>query len=504
LIGALWRLGAKLRTIRRYGLLAPLTAHGHGIFPSFAAWLIGWTMVGRNSTGQTYGENLAGALVALGPSYIKLGQILATRADIIGFELADSLGSLNDNVPPFDQAQAEQAVEAGLGMPLAQAFQSFGPAIASASIAQVHFAVTSDGDPVAVKVLRPGIEAAMARDLSDLAAFAQFLETWVRPTRRLRPMAIVDTLRRAVAIELDLRMEGAACAELGEIQSGDPDYRVPQVDWRRTAKRVLTLSRVEGLALSKLDQVLAQFDGPDLARKLVHGFLRQAMLAGFFHADPHPGNLFVAPDGALIAVDFGIMGRLSPETSRFLALILKGFVERDYRAIAKLHMDAGYVGDREDIDTFAQALRAIGESVFDRPAKDISMGRLMGQLFEVTAQFNMQTQPQLLMLQKTMVVVEGVSRRLDPELNMFETARPVIEEWLTRQTGPEAVIRALGKAFNNIQRALTQTPARFEEKGELSPDQSPAPPARPGPLVILLGAGFLIMALLNFIILLKF
>ena len=467
------------------------------------ARLIGWTMVGRPPAEQTYGQNLAEALVAMGPSYVKLGQILATRADIIGFDLADSLRSLNDNVPPFDQAQAEQAVEAGLGVPLAQAFQSFGPAIASASVAQVHFAVTDDGDPVAVKVLRPDIEAAMGRDLSDLAALAQFLENWVRPARRLRPIAVVDTLRRAVAIELDLRMEGAACAELAEIQAGDPDYRVPQVDWRRTAKRVLTLSRVDGLALSKLDQVLAQFDGPSLARKLVHGFLRQAMLAGFFHADPHPGNLFVARDGALIAVDFGIMGRLSPETSRFLALILKGFVERDYRAIAQLHMDAGYVGDEEDIDTFAQALRAIGESVFDRPAKDISMGRLMGQLFEVTAQFNMQTQPQLLMLQKTMVVVEGVSRRLDPELNMFETARPVIEEWLTRQTGPEAFIRALGTALGNIQRVITQSPARFERKPEVESRRSD-PAIRPGPLVFILGAGILIMALFNLVILLKF
>ncbi len=504
MIGALWRLGAKLRIIRRYGLLAPLTMRGQGIWLSLPAGLIGWTMVGRTSTRQTYGQNLADALVAMGPSYVKLGQILATRADIIGFELADSLGDLSDNVPPFDQAQAEQAVEAGLGVPLRQAFQSFGPAIASASIAQVHFAITSDGDPVAVKVLRPGIEAAMARDLSDLSAFARFLENWVRPARRLRPIAIVETLRRAVAIELDLRMEGAACAELGEIQAGDPDYRVPQVDWRRTAKRVLTLSRVDGLALSKLDQVLAQFDGPNLARKLVHGFLRQAMLAGFFHADPHPGNLFVAPDGALIAVDFGIMGRLSPETSRFLALILKGFVERDYRAIARLHMDAGYVGDKEDIDTFAQALRAIGESVFDRPAKDISMGRLMGQLFEVTERFNMQTQPQLLMLQKTMVVVEGVSRRLDPALNMFETARPVIEEWLTRQTGPEAVIRAFGKALNNIQRAFAQTPGRFEKGREIEPSPSPDSIGRPGPLVLLLAAGFIFMALLNLIILFKF
>ena len=257
------------------------------------------------------------------------------------------------------------------------------------------------------------------------------------------------------------------------------------------------------ISLSKLDQVLAQFDGPDLARKLVHGFLRQAMLAGFFHADPHPGNLFVAPDGGLIAVDFGIMGRLSPETSRFLALILKGFVERDYRAIAKLHMDAGYVGDDEDIDTFAQALRAIGESVFDRPAKDISMGRLMGQLFEVTAQFNMQTQPQLLMLQKTMVVVEGVSRRLDPELNMFETARPVIEEWLTRQTGPEAFIRAASAALSNIQRVLTQSPARFERKPEVE-SVRPDHPGRSGPLVLILAAGILILALLNLVILLKF
>ncbi len=435
---------------RRYGLFEPLARlPGIGIWFAMAR-LAGGLLTPKAAISLPYGQRLAMGLEEMGPTFIKLGQVLATRGDLIGPVMAKALTGLQDRLPPFDQALAIARVEQALDQPLAEVFADFGPVVAAASIAQVHFATTVDGQDVAVKVLRPGIEAALARDLADMGLIARWVERLVPSSRRLRPVAVVETLAASIALELDLRMEGAACGELGEALLGDTEFRVPQVDWRRTARQVLTLTRVNGIALSDMEAVREKHDAPALARRLVHGFLRQAMMGGFFHADLHPGNLFVAEDGALVAVDFGIMGRLSPDTSRFLALILKGFVDRDYHAIAKVHVDAGYVGADRDLDAFAQALRAVGEPVFDRPAAEISMGRLLTQLFEVTDRFQMQTQPQLLLLQKTMVVVEGVARNLDPSMNIFDAARPIIEEWMREYLGPAAFIRDLGKALDNL------------------------------------------------------
>jgi len=396
-------------------------------------------------------EQATGLLVLLGPTYVKLGQVLATRPDLVGPEIARAFSRLHDSMPPFDHDAAIAVIESELGRKIDALYQDFEPAIAAASIAQVHFA-RSDTGKVAVKVLRPGIEAAMRRDLADLSRAAHLAEFFSAEARRLRLKEIVALLERAIALELDLRMEAAAADELAEHWLDDPDFRVPKVDWRRTARRVLTLERVAGLPLSNIDAVVKAHSAPDIAQRLVKSFLRQAMIQGFFHADLHPGNLFIAPDGALVAVDFGIMGRLDAPNSRFLALILKGFVERDYRSLARLHFDAGFVPKTHDVEDFAQALRAIGEPIFDRPAADISMGRVLTQLFDVTRQFGMPAQPQLLLLQKTMVVVEGVARQLDPSLNMFETARPVVEEWLAVNLGPAAA----------LSRGLAEMPALLE------------------------------------------
>lgn len=471
----------------RHGALAPLAVlPGSGAGPR-AARLIGWLATPAGLEPETYGARLAEALSELGPTFVKLGQVLATRADLVGPEIARALGALQDRVTPFPMDVARETLAAALEAPVETLFEAFGPPVAAASIAQVHFAVTREGAPVAVKILRPGIEDAMARDLDDMARVARLVARFGPEAERLRPEAVIETLARSVAIELDLRMEASAAAELGERHRGDPEFRVPAVDWRRTARRVMTLERVEGLALTDLALVLARHDGAVLARRLVQTFLRQAMIEGFFHADLHPGNLFIAEDGALVAVDFGIMGRLDAASSRFLALILKGFVQRDYRAIADLHFEAGYVPADQDPDAFAQALRAVGEPIFDRPAAEISMGRLLTQLFEVTARFGMRTQPQLLLLQKTMVVVEGVARQLDPTLNMFETAKPVIAEWLDLRVGPAATLRAALKDAETIARALprlaemTRAPQAAAGRPGEDPGFGPSPAARRSP-----------------------
>ena len=390
------------------------------------------------------------ALEALGPSHIKLGQFLATRPDLVGPEMATALAALQDRMPSFDQAEAEATIESQLGAPCRDLYASFGTSVAAASIAQVHYATVAgeagEGEtresPVAVKILRPGIEKRFARDLDAFFFVARLAERFHKPTRRLRPVDAVDTLARSVELEMDLRMEAAALSEMAENIASDSGFRVPRVDWSRTARRVLTLEWIDGIPLNDVARLEAEgHDLKRLGRTVIQSFLRHAMRDGFFHADMHQGNLFVEPDGTLVAVDFGITGRLSHKDRRFLAEILHGFITRDYMRVAQVHYDAGYVPPHHPVSTFAQALRAIGEPLMDKDASEISMARLLGQLFHVTEQFDMVTQPQLLLLQKTMVVVEGVARTLDPVLNMWTTAEPVVEEWMRSRIGPEARIQ---------------------------------------------------------------
>jgi ubiquinone biosynthesis protein len=411
---------------------------------------------------------LSTALTSLGPSYIKLGQFLATRDDIIGRELARDLSTLQDRLPPFSQAEARDAVEVALEAPLDTVFAEFGPPVAAASIAQVHKAAVRERDgglkPVAVKVLRPGIEQRFNQDLDSYFFAAKLVERLYPPSRRLRPQAVVETLAKSVAIEMDLRMEAAAISEMAQNSKNDEGFRVPAVDWSRSARRVLTLEWIDGTPISDRDALAAQgHDLKELGARLMQTFLRHAMRDGFFHADMHPGNLFVDKAGNIVAVDFGIMGRLGMKERRFLAEILHGFITRNYRRVAEVHFDAGYVPRRHSVDLFAQALRAIGEPIMDRPASEISMAQLLGQLFQYTEVFDMQTRPELIMLQKTMVVVEGVGRSLDPELNMWVVSEPVVKAWLQSQFGPEAQFEAaaegavsMGKFMGDIPKLLIQ------------------------------------------------
>ncbi len=415
----------------------------------------------RRSTGPAE-TRLSTALSRLGPSYVKLGQFLATRPDVVGVALARDLERLQDQMPPFPQAEAEAVIAASFGRPVTAVFASFGPPVAAASIAQVHRATIATGASpraVAVKVLRPGVERRFHADLAAFAFAAQHAENLSAEARRLRLIEVVDTLRRSVMVEMDFRLEAAGLSEMAENTKDDPDFRVPAVDWDRTTKEVLTLEWIDATPLSDRARLVAKgFDLPQLARALIQTFLRHALRDGFFHADMHPGNLFVDDAGRLIAVDFGIMGRLGAKERLFLAEILHGFITRDYYRTAQVHFEAGYVPPNHSIEEFAQAIRAIGEPIHNRTAEDISMAKLLTLLFEVTGLFDMRTRPELLLLQKTMVVVEGVARSMDPKLDMWSTAEPVVREWMERNLGPAGRLEGAAQGIGEIRRFLGNVP----------------------------------------------
>jgi ubiquinone biosynthesis protein len=402
---------------------------------------------------HTQGGEMAvvAALSSLGPSYIKLGQFLATRPDLVGPRRAFELKALQDRLPPFPTEVAKDIVRDNLGAPVDELFTEFGPPVAAASIAQVHKALGPDGRELAVKVLRPGVGKRFAADLGSFYFAARLMERFSVEGRRLRPVAAVHMLEQSMKQELDLRMEAAALSEMAQNTRDDPGFRVPKVNWERTGREVLTTEWIDGTPISDVDGLRAQgFDLVKLGDTVIQSFLRHAIRDGFFHADMHQGNLFVDRSGNLVAVDFGIVGRLGPKESMFLAEILYGFITRNYLRVSEVHFEAGYVPRHHDPAVFAQAIRSIGEPIMDRPANQISMARLLTQLFEITAQFDMQTQPQLLLLQKTMVVVEGVARTLNPDLNMWVTAEPVVGGWIKRQLGPAGKLEQAAGSLSQL------------------------------------------------------
>ncbi|MFZ5670696.1 MAG: 2-polyprenylphenol 6-hydroxylase [Pseudomonadota bacterium] len=412
---------------------------------------------GRAARQGRAGERLARALERLGPVSIKLGQVLSTRADIFGPRFAEDLSHLKDRLPPFPTAEARAEVERELGRPLEALFPTFGEAVAAASLAQAHEAVMADGRRVAVKVLRPGVERRVAADSRTLLMAARLVEALVPPARRLEPAAFARTVIRALQLELDMRFEAAGAAELAEIMGRDAYMRAPRVVWDGVARRVLTLEWAQGGALSDPGTLEAPgLDRKALADNLIRAFLAQALDHGVFHADLHEGNLFVAAPAAITAVDFGIVGRLGPAERRYLAEILYGFLTRDYARVARVHFEAGYVPARHDPEAFAQALRAVGEPIFGRAASEVSMGRLLAQLFEITALFDMRLRPELVLLQKTMVTVEGVARRLWPQHDIWAAADPVVRRWIFRELSPVQRARELADEGLRALRALAR------------------------------------------------
>jgi ubiquinone biosynthesis protein len=436
-----------------------------------AAWLLAGPALALRARAPDAGARLGRSLERLGPAYIKLGQMLATRPDIVGVETAGALEHLQDRLPPFSEWEARAEITRAFGKPVESLFSHFGGALAAASIAQVHHAQTSDTPPVpvAVKILRPRVREQFARDLAALAFFARAAEGISAEARRLRFTAVVATLAESVALELDLRMEAAAASELYERTRGEAEFRVPHIDWTRTSASVLTSEWIDGVSIRDTAAIAAAGRDPkQVALLVMRSFLTQALRDGFFHADMHPGNLFIDPQGRLAAVDFGIMGRLDAGMRRFMAGTLAGFLQRDYRRVAELHYEFDFVPPQHSIETFAQAMRAIGEPIFGRSAREVSIARLLGQLFETTRRFDMQAQPQLVLLQKTMVVVEGVCRGLDPDFDIWSAARPVAEKWVSDNMGPEAALTRAGETFGALGRLAQDLPQLVKNAEELS------------------------------------
>jgi ubiquinone biosynthesis protein len=431
------------------------------VLPAGARALAGFLRLFRSRAGRIGrpGQRLAVALERLGPAGIKLGQFLSTRADVFGVAFADDLSRLKDHLAPFPLDEAKAEVAAALGRPLEDLYVSFGEAVAGASLAQAHRAALVGGREVAVKVLRPGIERRVAADGEALRTAARLAEAWAPAARRLEPRAFAETVVRALELELDLRFEAAGADELRAVMAHDGYMRAPAVVWEGVARRVLTLEWAPGAPLSDPTALDAPgFDRPALANNLIRAFLAQALDHGVFHADLHEGNLFVQPPARLTAVDFGIVGRLGPGERRYLAEILWGFLRRDYARVSRVHFEAGYVPGHHDQAAFAQALRAVGEPVIGAHASDVSMGRLLAQLFEITALFDMRLRPELVLLQKTMVTVEGVARRIDPQSDIWAAAEPVVGRWIARELSPAAKLRDLVREGRAALTALARLP----------------------------------------------
>jgi ubiquinone biosynthesis protein len=425
----------------------------------------------------------ADAFQAIGPAAIKLGQALATRPDLVGDAAAHDLSRLQDAVPPVPFATVKAQLEHSLERPIEQAFARFDPApVGAASIAQVYRATTPDGREVAVKVLRPGIEEEMARAIATFTWAAAQAERIGGELKRLRPRLVIAHFRQWTFRELDLRREGASASELAEHMEAEPRFAVPAVDWSRTTRRVLTIDWIDGIKLSRRQALVeAGHDLPALAATLVRAFLRQAIANGFFHADLHQGNLFAQPDGTVTAIDFGIMGRLTRQARLWLAEILYGLITGNYLRVAEIHFEAQYVPAHHSVAEFATALRAVGEPIRGLPVKEVSIGQMLDGLFAITRDFDMETQPHLLLLQKTMVMVEGVASSLDPDINMWEVAGPFVGEWLRDELGPEAYLA--DRLRENI-RTLARLPdlvRRIEDRFPAPGGAPPAPPLEPLP-----------------------
>ncbi len=411
---------------------------------------------------KSSGEKLCAALQGMGTTFIKLGQFLATRPDIIGEELAKSLEKLQDKVPAFDLHDAKKIIKKEIGENYFKDIQELTEPIAAASIAQVHLAKIKYEDKekqVAIKILRPDIEKLFNEELDALMLFAYIVESTVTKAKRLKLVEVVHLLREITNIEMDLRFEAAAANELYENTKNDQGFIVPKIYWNYTTKKILTLDKVEGVSIREIQKINdLGIDLKKLAENLIQLFLIQAVRDGFFHGDMHQGNLFVDPKGNIIPVDFGIMGRLDKNNRKFLAEILYGFIKRDYVKVAEVHFQAGLVPKDASKEEFAQALRSVGEPIFGQSIKDISGGNLLAQLFEITEKFNMPTQPPLLLLQKTMVVVEGVARRLYPETNIWEVSRPVLEDWLKNIKSPKSTINTAINTSSEIIKRIPDLP----------------------------------------------
>lgn len=469
-IPAFYRLLCAAYVLTREGVLSGIEINQVPVSARLPLKIAG--LLARKRVAADRATRISDALNALGPSYIKLGQFLATRPDLVGQHVARDLEKLQDSLEPFDMETVQDVIIASFGRPTDAIFKTFSEPVAAASIAQVHRATIEDEwgkRDVAVKILRPALRQRFARDLESFYLAARLIEKFHPPSRRLRSVAIVDILAQTVKYEMDLRLEAAALSEMADNTSNDPSFRLPKVEWSLTGHDILTTEWIDGIKLNNRQALeAAGIDPIHMADTAIQSFLRHAMRDGFFHADMHPGNLFVDSQGNLCAVDLGIMGRLNEKERRFLAEILYGFITRNYRRVAEVHFQAGYVPYSQDVDYFAQALRAIGEPLQGRTADQISMGHLLTQLFEVTEIFNMYTQPRLILLQKTMVVVEGVARQLNPHLDIWKTAEPVVREWIAQHLGPSGQLGDAAGSLSAFARLILDAPDHLHRLERIS------------------------------------
>lgn len=438
------------------------------------------------------------ALTALGPAYIKFGQVFSTRPDIVGEDLANELRILQDKLPPFPVSVAKQSVERELGRPVDEIFMEFSEPVAAASIAQVHKArLNNTGEEVAVKILRPKIEKAFRKDIDAFYFAAHMIEFLSPASRRLRPTEVIAHFEGVVLGELDLRLESSSASEFKANTAGDPGFELPDIKWDLSSRRVMTMGWAMGVPLG--DNAALDAAGHDrvvLGERVLQLFLNHALRDGYFHGDMHQGNLKVAPNGDIIAYDFGIMGHIDEYTRKVYAEILYGFIRRDYQRVAEVHFEAGYVPADRDVTEFARALRAVGEPIFGMDASKISMGGLLSYLFEVTERFGMETRTELILLQRTMVVVEGVARSLNPQINIWQVARPVVEDYIRKNVGPRAALRDLSRTVAVLGRYGPRLP-QIVEAALVRQSQTAKPPERPSRLLYLAWAatGFAVGAI---------
>ncbi|MEL6693021.1 MAG: 2-polyprenylphenol 6-hydroxylase [Pseudomonadota bacterium] len=468
--------------LARHDVILPGEYHSRLPFP---AKLAGKTLriFGGGAKGRT-GERLATALEKLGPAYIKLGQFLATRPDVFGVETTNDLSRLKDKLPPFSMKAAQKALAEEFGADeAAQLFPEMSDPVAAASLAQVHRLQTSDGAK-AVKILRPGVEKLINRELRAMKRAARTVERVNAESRRLKPVAFTETVAASMEKELDLRLEAGGGDEMRELSFKAGYYYVPEVDWERSGKRVLTTEWIDGKPLTDPEAVNTPGINPEtLANAVTRGFLDHAIHHGVFHADMHEGNMIVTPDGRLTLVDFGIIGRIGLNERRFLAEILWGFLRRDYHRIAEVHFEAGYVPADKSVGDFAQALRSVGEPIHGKSASDVSMGRLLLQLLDFTHTFGMQLRPELVLLQKTMVQVEGVARAIDPNHDIWAAAEPIVKDWITQNLGPAGAAKLVAQNVKEVADRLKRLPEVMDEiEAKLTaPEPQPLPRERFAP-----------------------
>ncbi|WP_127901254.1 2-polyprenylphenol 6-hydroxylase [Solirhodobacter olei] len=476
----IWRLIRTGATLERTGAMhAVLEAVNAPPRLRLAARVLGWPFKWLGLKGDTSLPPTTRAITALGPAYIKFGQILSTRPDVVGQEMADQLRYLQDKLPPFPIGTAKRMLEEELDVKVDAIFSEFSEPVAAASIAQVHRArLAEDGREVAVKILRPGIERAFRRDIDAFYFAASAIELLLPGTRRLRPTEVVAHFEGVVLGELDLRLEASAASEFAANTAKDEGIRVPEPVWAYSARQVMTITWAEGMPIGDNAQLdAAGIDRAEIGERVLRLFLSHALRDGFFHADMHQGNMKVAANGDIVTYDFGIMGRIDEYTRRVYAEILYGFIKRDYTRVAEVHFEAGYVPADRNVDDFARALRVVGEPIFGMDASRISMARLLAYLFEVTERFGMQTRTELILLQRTMVVVEGVSRSLYPHINIWEVSRPIVEGYIRQNVGPAAALRDLARTARVLARFGPRLPHLVESQ-LLRQTEHAAPPAK--------------------------